>query len=113
VTATAFPEDELIPDDWMVLDELLELDDVDESSPLVEVDAFVDEDDDAAVPGIVCSPTTAKTPTPINAAIELPTVSFCSRRSASSRDRARARVLLVGSMTDSLATGAESYLGAG
>jgi hypothetical protein len=103
VTATAFPEDELIPlDDWMLLEEVLELMDVDDSSPLVEVDLFVD-DEDAAVPGMVCALITAKTPTPTNAAIELPIVSFCRRRRASSRDRARARVVLVGSMTHSLA----------
>ena len=94
----------MIPDDWMVLDELLELDDVDESSPLVEVEVFVG-DEDAAVPGIVCALITAKTPTPTNAAIELPTVSLCRRRRASSRDRARARVVLVGSMTSQLGAG--------
>jgi hypothetical protein len=105
VTATAAPEEELTPlDDWMVLEEL------DAVPLLVDVEAVLD---DAADPGIVCALTTAKTPTPTMAAIVLPTVRRSSSLRASSRIRARARASFVGSMLESLAQRAKSYLRAG
>ncbi|HET7338179.1 MAG TPA: hypothetical protein VFK22_01410, partial [Candidatus Dormibacteraeota bacterium] len=106
MTATALPEDELMPaDDWMVLEALDELDE------LVDVEAVLV--DAAAEPGIVCALTTAKTPTPTRAAIALPTVRCSSRRSASSRIRARARVVLVVSMLESVGETAKPFLRAG
>ena len=75
-----------------------------------EVDALGLE---AAVPGIVCALTTAKTPTPRNAAMVLPTVSRSSSRSAWSRDLARARVTFEGSMLASLAEASKPCLRGG
>ncbi len=113
VTATPVPEDELTPlFDSMVLPD--EVDVLEELSvvPLVDEDAEV-ELVEAAVPGIVAALTAAKMPTPATAAIEAPTVMLCSRRSASSRVRARARTSCVGSMFDSMGGAANPYLRSG
>ena len=97
VTTTPVEVDEpTLLDDWMVEED----EEVDESFVvLVELDAALD---DAAVPGIVAALTAAKIPTPATAASEAPTVRRSSRRRASSRDRARARVVVLGSMPDRL-----------
>lgn len=98
VTTTPLLEDLPIPfEDCMVeLDENEELD-VDELPE--EVEAVTE---DADVPGIVAALTAANMPTPATAAKDTPAVRRCSRRRASSRERAWARVAFVGSMGDRL-----------
>ena len=93
-----------------MLDEL-EVDVLDESLvPVVEVEAVAVEAD---VPGIVAALTAAKMPTPATAATDAPTVIRSRSRSAWSRERARARVLFVGSMPERLLDRAKLCLRAG
>jgi len=105
LTATPVLDEELTPlFDWIVPAELeveaLEFEVLDELlALLVEVEAV---EAAAEVPGMVAALTAAKTPTPATAATDAPTVRRCRRRSAWSRDWARARVALVGSMPDTL-----------
>ena len=77
---------------------------------LVEVEAL---EAAADVPGMVAALTAAKTPTPATAATDAPTVRRSRSRSAWSRDRARARVVFVGSMPDMVPEAAEPYPRAG
>lgn len=99
----------VLPDEVDVLEELWVVPLVDDEAELELEPELVD----AAVPGIVAALTAAKMPTPATAAMEAPTVMLCSRRRASSRVRALARVTCVGSMVDSMGRAAKPYLRSG